>query len=228
MADVTRPLLEGRGGPIRFPVVEGHTLELKHHIIQLIQNNCQFHGLAKEDANTHLRNFLKLADTFTQRGIPQTTIYLHLFPFSLTYHAQTWFDSLKPQSITSWNDLATKFLQKYFPASKLTQTRNDIINFRQEVGESLYDAWERFKGLLQKCPNHNLDDTHVIQTFYNGLTMVHRPTLDAAAHGNLMDFTASEAWDLIEKLTEQHHDWRSSNSPSPIASPSSGRSEMDL
>ena len=119
MADITRPSLEGRGGLICFPVTEGHTLELKHHIIQLIQNNCQFHGLAKEDANTHMRNFLKLADTFTQRGIPQTTIYLHLFPFSLTYHAQTWFDSLKPQSITSWDELDTKFLQKYFPTSIL-------------------------------------------------------------------------------------------------------------
>ena len=47
--------------------------------------------------------------------------------------------------------------------------RNDITSFVQMENESLYDAWERFKDLLRKCPYHGIPPWVQIQTFYNGL-----------------------------------------------------------
>ncbi|KAL0366776.1 UNVERIFIED_CONTAM: hypothetical protein Sradi_3567700, partial [Sesamum radiatum] len=47
--------------------------------------------------------------------------------------------------------------------------------------ESLYDAWERFKSMLRKCPHHELPVWRQVQTFYNGVTLANRVTIDAAA-----------------------------------------------
>ncbi|PWS05605.1 hypothetical protein, partial [Enterobacter sp. HPCN14] len=76
-----------------------------------------------------------------------------------------WLNSLALGSIRTWGDLAQKFLAKYFPPSKTAKLRNDITSFCQFDGESIYEAWERFKELLRKCPHHALPDWLIIQTF---------------------------------------------------------------
>ncbi|KAI4313303.1 hypothetical protein L6164_026294 [Bauhinia variegata] len=60
-----------------------------------------------------------------------------------------WLNSLPPGSVQNWEYLAQKFLTKYFPPSKTTKLRTEIVNFTQFDRESLYDAWERFKELLR-------------------------------------------------------------------------------
>ncbi|XP_071687754.1 uncharacterized protein [Rutidosis leptorrhynchoides] len=104
--------------------------------------------------------------------------------------------------------MATKFLTKYFPPFKQTNLKNDIINFHQNYDESLYTAWERFKTLLKKCPNHQMEKSAQICTFYNGLTVNHRIKIDAAVQGNPMNQTV-EAWELPKNMTMHHHDWNS-------------------
>jgi len=48
------------------------------------------------------------------------------------------------------------FLARFFPPSKTAKLRDQIIRFNQKDGESLYDAWERFKEMLRLCPHHGL------------------------------------------------------------------------
>ena len=57
-------------------------------------------------------------------------------------------NSLPPGLITTWEELAQKFFAKYFPPAKTAKLRNDITTFVQLEGESLYEAWERYKDLL--------------------------------------------------------------------------------
>ena len=90
-------------------------------------------------------------------------------------------------SITTWDDLATKFLAKFFPPAKTGRMRNDILSFIQYDAESLYEAWERYKDLHRKCPHHNIPQWLQVQTFYNGLTNSLRSTIDAAAGGASMN-----------------------------------------
>jgi len=45
-------------------------------------------------------------------------INLKLFPFSLKDKAKTWFNFLPKNSIATWDEMANKFLTKYFPPSK--------------------------------------------------------------------------------------------------------------
>ncbi|GJW47850.1 hypothetical protein Tco_0079496 [Tanacetum coccineum] len=44
----------------------------------------------------------------------------------------------------------------------------EINNFQQEPDETLYQAWERFKELLMKCPQHYLTEMQEVILFYNG------------------------------------------------------------
>ncbi|GJX76199.1 DNA-directed DNA polymerase, partial [Tanacetum coccineum] len=55
-------------------------------------------------------------------------------------------------------DLKTKFLNKYCPPGRTAKKLEEINNFQQEPDETLYQAWERFKELLMKCPQHYLTE----------------------------------------------------------------------
>nr|GEZ84482.1 hypothetical protein [Tanacetum cinerariifolium] len=61
-------------------------------------------------------------------------------------------------------------------------------------------------------------------TFYNGLTLRHRDTINAAASGTFMKRHSEECYDLIENMTAHHNDWdtsvQRSESPSSITSSS--------
>jgi len=82
--------------------------------------------------------------------------------------------------------LAQKFLNKFFPPARTAKMRNDITNFMQADIENLYEARERFKELLRRCPHHGLPKWLVVQTFYNGLNHNTRITIDAVVGGALM------------------------------------------
>ncbi|GJQ93577.1 hypothetical protein Tco_0004716 [Tanacetum coccineum] len=59
----------------------------------------------------------------------------------------------------------------------------EINNFQQEPDETLYQAWERFKELLMKCPQHYLTEMQEVIFFYNGLVVLTRQILDSRGGG---------------------------------------------
>ncbi|GJX64098.1 reverse transcriptase domain-containing protein [Tanacetum coccineum] len=67
-------------------------------------------------------------------------------------HARIWLDKEPPQSILTWDDLVSKFINKFFPPSKTTNLRNEITRFQQRFDESFYEAWDRFNDLLKGMP----------------------------------------------------------------------------
>nr|GEZ77041.1 hypothetical protein [Tanacetum cinerariifolium] len=79
------------------------------------------------------------------------------------------------------NGMAKMFLGKYFPPSMVTKLKTEITNFRQRLDESLFEAWECYKLSIDRCHNHNMLPVTQIDTFYNGLTLRHRDTINAAA-----------------------------------------------
>ncbi|GKB25571.1 reverse transcriptase domain-containing protein [Tanacetum coccineum] len=83
---------------------------------------------------------------------------LRAFPVSLIGAASRWLRNQPSGSITTWEVLKTKFLNKYFPPASTAKKIEEINNFQQEPDESLFRAWERFKELLIKCPQHYLTD----------------------------------------------------------------------
>ncbi|GJR10798.1 reverse transcriptase domain-containing protein [Tanacetum coccineum] len=205
MEELCQLSINGRGGPIAPIPIQATNFGLRHHIIQQVQNTSQFHGLPSDDASRHIDKFLEITQHMKQNGVSNDTFRLSLFPCSLTHHAIAWYDRLPRNSIHSFDEMMRKFLSKYFPPSMVTKLRNEIMKFEQKPHESLFKAWERYKLYIDQCPNHNMLLVTQIHTFYNGLTLSHRDTINAAAGGTFMQKIAEECYELIKNMTAHHN-----------------------
>ncbi|CAJ2679749.1 unnamed protein product [Trifolium pratense] len=208
LRDYAVPSEEEPHSSIAPPNIEARNFELKPALLQIVQQN-QFSGSPTEDPNLHLSVFVQYADTIKANGVDPEAIRLRLFPFSLRDRARAWLQALPSNSITTWNELKKQFLARYFPPSKTAMLRAQINGFRQKDGESLFEAWERYKDMMRLCPHHGLEQWLIIHTFYNGLLYNTRLTIDAAAGGALMDKPYQEATQLIENMAQNHYQWGS-------------------
>ncbi|GKA34247.1 reverse transcriptase domain-containing protein [Tanacetum coccineum] len=170
MEELCQPSINGRGGPIAPIPIQATDFGLRHHMIQQVQNSCQFHGLPGDDANRHIDKFLEVTQHMKQNGVSNDALRLSLFPYSLTHHATAWYDRLPRNSIHSFNDMIRKFLSKYFPPSMidtfyngLTLRHQDTINvaaggtFMQKTPKECYDLIENMTA------HHNHWDTLTIR-----------------------------------------------------------------
>nr|GEY98508.1 reverse transcriptase domain-containing protein [Tanacetum cinerariifolium] len=133
-----------------------------------------------------------------------------------------------PKVSNTFEQMAKMFLRKYFPPSMLTKLRNEITNFRQHPDESLFEAWERYKLSIDRCPNHNMLPVTQIYTFYNGLTLRYRDTINAAAGGTFMKRRPEECYDLIENMTAHHNDWDTLAKRSESSSSITSSSDLEI
>nr|GEX52728.1 hypothetical protein [Tanacetum cinerariifolium] len=101
--------------------------------------------------------------------------------------ARTWLDKEPSRSILMSEDLVSNFINQFFPPSKTTYLRNEIINLLQKPNETFNEAWEHFKNLLRQCPHHGFLELHQLDTFYNALNSNDQDALDSAAGGNFLD-----------------------------------------
>nr|GEU49046.1 reverse transcriptase domain-containing protein [Tanacetum cinerariifolium] len=102
MAQMLKAPIEGYEDAIVVPQINANNFELKQTLINLVQSN-QFTG--RQDPHNHLRFFNKVTSTFRHPEVPNTTIKLLLFPFSLEGEARIWLDKEPPRSILTWEDL---------------------------------------------------------------------------------------------------------------------------
>nr|GEV75762.1 reverse transcriptase domain-containing protein [Tanacetum cinerariifolium] len=199
MEELCHSSLNGRGGPIALIAIQETNFGLKNDMIQ---------------------------QSIKVNGVTDDALSLYLFPHSLTHHATAWFDRLRRNSINTFDQMAKMFLGKYFPPSMVTKLRNEITNFHQRPNELLFKAWERYKLSIDRCPNHNMLPVTQIDTFYNGLTLRHRDTINAVAGGTFMKRRPEECYDLIKNMIAHHNDWDTSSQRSE--SSSSITSSFDL
>ncbi|GJV34008.1 reverse transcriptase domain-containing protein [Tanacetum coccineum] len=135
-------------------------------------------------------------------NVPSTSVKLMLFPFSLEGAARIWLEKEPPQSILTWDDLVSKFINKFFPPSKTTNLRNEITRFQQKFDETFYEAWDRFNDLLRGCPHHGFSELHQLDTFYNSLNSNDQDSLNSAAGGNFLDKMPRECLKIIESKSK--------------------------
>nr|GEY40935.1 hypothetical protein [Tanacetum cinerariifolium] len=199
MAQMLQAPIEGYEDAIVVPQINANNFELKQTLINLVQSN-QF--TVRQDPHNHLHFFNKVTSTFRHPEVPNTTIKLLLFPFSLEGEAQIWLDKEPPRSILSWEDLVSKFINQFFPPSKTTYLQNEITNFLQKPNETFNEAWERFKDLLWQCPHHGFSKLHQLDTFYNALNLNDQDALYSAAGGNFLDKIPRECLSIIESMSK--------------------------
>ncbi|GJR19617.1 zinc finger, CCHC-type containing protein, partial [Tanacetum coccineum] len=139
LGDYSKPSHEGYRNTIDLPI-GNNVVPLRPDTIRLVQNGCSFHGLWFEDPNQHLKDFLKLMDSLDLDGEYRERTRLCLFQFFLCDQASNWLERLPAGSISTWEDLTTRFLAQLFPPERTAKLRNDILMFQQHHGESLSEA----------------------------------------------------------------------------------------
>nr|GEW39244.1 DNA-directed DNA polymerase [Tanacetum cinerariifolium] len=201
MAQLLQASTDGYEDAIVIPEIAATNFELKHDLINLVQNK-QFFGHEKEDPHAHLRYFNKISSTMRVSNVPNSTIKLMLFPFSLEGAARIWLEKEPPRSILTWEDLVSKFINQFFPPSKTTNLRNEITRFQQRLDESFSEAWDRFNNLLRACPHHGFSELHQLDTFYNALNVNDQDSLNSAAGGNFLDKMPADCLKIIKSKSK--------------------------
>nr|GEX76315.1 hypothetical protein [Tanacetum cinerariifolium] len=148
MAEMLRAPTEGYAEAIVVPPILVEQFELKHSLINMMTSE-QFFRLEKDNPHDHIRWFNKITSTIKYRDVPSSSIKLILFPFALAGAARRWLEKEPPRSITTWEDLVSKFINELFPPSRTTSLRNEISNFEQKFGEYFHEACDRYKDLLR-------------------------------------------------------------------------------
>ncbi|GKE40978.1 reverse transcriptase domain-containing protein, partial [Tanacetum coccineum] len=125
MEELLRAPTDGVGDAIVVPPVLANHLELKIGLLNLV-TAISFHGFENDDPYSHIQRFMKITQTIKFNQVPHDVIKLMLFPFSLEGAAQTWLEKEPPNSITTWNDLVSKFIDTFY--NSLSQSNQDSLN----------------------------------------------------------------------------------------------------
>ena len=97
------------------------------------------------------------------------------------------------------------YLSRFFPPALTSKSRGEIIAFEQKEDEYMYNAWERFKQLLRRCPMHGIEKMTQMDIFYHVMNYTSKGTVDAASGGAFRRKSAEEATQLIEELAKSNY-----------------------
>ena len=103
---------------------------------------------------------MRMENTVKLNEVRPEVIKLQLFPFSLRDVAATWFESLPVGPVNKWEELVEVYMSTYFPPTLNSERRGEIIVFKQGEDKSLYNACERYKRLMKRCPMYGIDFDH--------------------------------------------------------------------
>ncbi|XP_074267358.1 uncharacterized protein LOC141590688 [Silene latifolia] len=194
---------------IQRPRIQANNFEIKNALLNLVQDN-QFGGGPLENPNDHLNDFLENCDMYKSNGVSDDAVRLRLFPRSLRGSAKDWLKNCDPDSFKTWDELASAFLNKYFPPSRTAKVKSELQSFTQEEDETLYEAWERYKKLQRLCPHHGISEAELVNNFYKGLTQDLRLSLDAGSGKGALDILGHKAAkELIEEMASRTMEWGS-------------------
>nr|GEW20775.1 hypothetical protein [Tanacetum cinerariifolium] len=146
-----------------------------------------FSGSDNEDANKHIEKVLEIVGLFHIPNITQDQVMLKAFLMSLIGAASRWLRNEPAGSITTWETLEIKSLN-----------------------ETLYQAWERFRELILRCPQDYLIDMHEVIVFYKGLDVPTRQILDSK--GVIPSIKAADAKKAIQEMVNYSQKWHNRTS----------------
>nr|GEU86208.1 hypothetical protein [Tanacetum cinerariifolium] len=115
-------------GVSRPKIKEKDNFELEGQFIKELRTNT-FSGSDHKDANGHIEKVLEIVDLFHILNITIDQVMLRAFSMRAVIH---WLRNKPSGSITTWEDLKTKFLSKYCPHARTAKKMEEINNFQQD------------------------------------------------------------------------------------------------
>ncbi|GKB46127.1 hypothetical protein Tco_0896880 [Tanacetum coccineum] len=135
---------------------------------------------------------------------------LRVFPITLTGAASRWLRNEPTGLITTWEIIKGKVLSKYCPPSRTAKKMEEINNIQQETDETLYQAWEQFKEILLRFPQHYLTSMEEVILFYKGLDVPTRQIFDSK--GVIPKMSAADAKKAIQEMANHSQKWHDETS----------------
>nr|GEU42422.1 reverse transcriptase domain-containing protein [Tanacetum cinerariifolium] len=178
MAQMLQAPIEGYEDAIVVPQINANNFKLKQTLINLVQSN-QFTG--RQDPHNHLRFSNKVTSTFTHPKVPNTTIKLLLFSFSLEGEARIWLDKEPSRSILTWEDLLDTFY------NALNSNDEDALDSAAE-GNFLDKIPRLSKKFKQKQDDFQNQMTNFMQNLYNN-----KPSSSSSLSSNTIPNSKGEA-----------------------------------
>ena len=83
-----------------------------------------------------------------------------------------------------------------------------MLPYKQYDNESLYKTWERFQGLLRKCPHYGLPIWLQVDTFYHGLGAQLKMMVDVASGGASKSNLVDDGYEFIDNMQTNSYNWR--------------------
>ena len=93
---------------------------------------------------------------------------IRLFSLSLTGTTFSWFSSLAPNSIQSWNQLERKFHDRFYNGHNEAKL-SDLASVRQGQDEPASDYFRRFKDIKNRCLNLTVSEKELADLAFDGL-----------------------------------------------------------
>nr|GEU69528.1 reverse transcriptase domain-containing protein [Tanacetum cinerariifolium] len=138
MAELLRAPTEGYAEEIVVLPILVEQFELKHSLINMMTLD-QFFGLEKDNPHDHIRWFNKITSTIKYKDVPNSTIKLMLFPFSLAsftelHQLDTFYNALNPTDQDSLNSAAGGNLLERRTQDVLTiiENKSKVLNSRNK------------------------------------------------------------------------------------------------
>ncbi|GKC55435.1 hypothetical protein Tco_1078180 [Tanacetum coccineum] len=181
-------------GVARPKIEDNDNFELKGQFLKELRTNT-FSGSDHEDANEHIEKVLEIVDLFHIINITIDQVMLRAFPMSLTRFAGRWLRNEPTEN----------------GGNQQLSTRTD---------KNLYQAWERFKELLMKSPQHYLTEMQEVILFYNELGIPTRQILDS--RGAIPSKTDADVKVAIQEMAEYSQKWHNGTSRSRSTGISNG------
>ena len=114
MRELARPSAPTSGSPLLLPI-EARNYELRGIHFKMLPS---FEGKAKEDPLKFIRNFCNTLEQLPLRELTEDQLRMKYFPYTLKEEASAWWMTLPVASMTTWQEVYDKFMEKYFSPSK--------------------------------------------------------------------------------------------------------------
>ncbi|GKD58668.1 hypothetical protein Tco_1296177 [Tanacetum coccineum] len=169
----SHPNSSGFLNPITFPTEQtGRIIDSRD--IWLIQNTCTFQGLRNEDPSHHIWHYLSIVDNIQADEATRDTSRLRFFHFSLKGKVAEWLDRIPPTQITTWDELASRFLDYFFSIGRALSWNTEMAsgtifydNISQDDRRKL-DQFAQFR--FDSLTEEECNATYTQRAFKKGLS----------------------------------------------------------
>ena len=132
----------------------------------------KFAGETNESTVEHIARFLMEAGNIAENE----NLRMKYFPSSLTKNAFTWFTTLPPHSIYSWNQLEKAFHEQFYMGQSKISLK-ELASVRRKSHESIDDYLNRFRLLKARCFT-SVPEYELVEMAAGGLDYSVRKKLD--------------------------------------------------